>query len=114
MTNQKSKYKEKRQYDRTDFVQATYCKNLSNSKKSSIKECYINDISQGGLSINLKENEFENQDTIMVVYKIGANVRRDELAVVYKRRILNDWKCGCKFTDQDNLRDNLISKIIAQ
>jgi hypothetical protein len=104
------KNKEKRKYERIDFVQATYFK-LADGE-SGIDECFLNNISTGGLSFDTKDRQLNIGDDIIIMYKVGTQLRRDNLRIKHVDRVFNNWRCGGKFLEDDFERDDMIRKYI--
>jgi len=89
----------KRQYDRIDFVQASYYRIINDSQEQTAHECWFNNISVGGFSVDIPSNGIAEGDRLMVLYKI---------AVRFIRKALNNLRLGCEFVDDDIERTSLI------
>ncbi|HPI21722.1 MAG TPA: PilZ domain-containing protein [Spirochaetota bacterium] len=98
----------KRQYDRIDFVQASYYRIINDSQEQTAHECWFNNISVGGFSVDIPSNGIAEGDRLMVLYKIGVKMRKDRVVVRFIRKALNNLRLGCEFVDDDIERTSLI------
>jgi hypothetical protein len=103
--NKKEKKSEKRRFERFDFIQSTFYK-LPDTDK--VVECFLNNISIGGLSFDTKDNELSVNDTIILMYKIKTTMKKDTLIIRHIQRVFNNWRIGCEFKDEDPERNTLI------
>ncbi len=102
--------KNKRKEERIDFIQATYYKIMDG--ESGIDECFLNNISTGGLSFDTREKQVKIGDELIIMYKIGTHLRRDTLKIKHVYKIFNNWRCGGQFADADSEREQMIRKYI--
>lgn len=112
--NNDSNGADKREFERIDFVQSTYFKVLEDKTGSSVDECFINNISIGGISFDIKTDSLKKDDEVMVVYKIRKEVRRDRLVVRHIRKVFNNHRCGCQFIEQNKERNEIIKNYIKE
>ena len=103
---------EKRKHKRWDFVQATFYKISNPNSDNKIIECYLNNISLGGLCFDTQNEELKKGDTIKLMYKIGTVLRRDTLQVRYIQKVFNNWRIGCEFEEENLERDEMIIRYI--
>lgn len=76
-------------------------------------DCWINNISYGGISIDVDiQNPPSRGERLTVLYKLGVSVRRDVVEVLYTDQAINNWRCGCRFTETDENRSRLIRKFL--
>ncbi len=102
----KNSGKNKRKFERIDFIQATYFKIVDG--ESGIDECFLNNISTGGLSFDTKDKQVKIGDEIIVMYKIGNHLRRDSLLIKHVDKVFNNWRCGGEFSNEDFEREKMI------
>lgn len=110
--NKKYGFIEKRSFRRVDFIQPTFFKLINDNIKSSTEECYISNISYGGISFEIKTPALKRGNEVLLLYKVNNTVRRDKMVVCYVEKVFNNYRCGCKFIQFDKIRDSLISKAI--
>jgi c-di-GMP-binding flagellar brake protein YcgR len=103
-------FEERRNADRNDFIQATYYK-LIDSEDKSLKECYICDISKGGISFFTTSKDIEEGAKLCLIYNLKSTRRKDEAVVRYIKNSFGELKCGCEFSDTDEEREKLIKTI---
>jgi c-di-GMP-binding flagellar brake protein YcgR len=108
----KNKPDEKRRFERFDFIQATFYKFSGDEKESKIVECFLNNISVGGISFDTKDEQLKENDSIKLMYKIGTILRRDTLFVKHLVRVFNNWRVGCEFSDEEPDRDKMIIRYV--
>ena len=101
-----------RLHERVEFIQATYFKAQSGEPNSNVEECYLNNISIGGLSFDSKNESLKEGDKIFIMYTVGSEVRKDELVIKHAKRVFNNWRCGCEFSDSDIIRNDIIKEYI--
>lgn len=106
---------ERRKHERVDFFQATYCKMMGDSAAAVMHDCWIGNISVGGLSIDIKDTAIPctTPETMMVLYKIGTRIRNDLVSVRTLRRTLNSWRYGCAFLERDETRATNIENYVS-
>jgi hypothetical protein len=104
---QEDKQKERREFKRIDFIQSSYFKTTG---KSEINECWFNNISAGGISIDI-DFDLPAGNEILVIYKIGSKIMKDPVMIKHKSRILNNWRCGCSFLNKDEERMYIIDNL---
>ena len=105
---------EKRQFDRIDLIQSSYNFPVSGDEKPETRECWINNISVGGISIDIHPDELRSGNVIVLLYKLGTKIRRDRVTVLHCSRVINNRRCGCVFTEDDNKRsDDILAYIDA-
>jgi hypothetical protein len=99
---------ERRTYKRVDFIQSSYFQIDGDSK---IHDCWFNNISLCGLSIDVDDCGIKEGDEILVLYKIGTKIMKDRVRIIYITRMLDKLRCGCSFINKDDNRASLINKI---
>jgi hypothetical protein len=101
---------ERRVHRRMDLFLPTYCTLYNDTKKSSLYECWINNISVGGLALKIKDRDLRDFDCdrVNVIYRVGTHQRNDRLYVRQMDRVLMDWRFGCQFLDEDHNRRHVI------
>jgi len=105
--------KERRRFQRIDLFQASYCKLIDEVPESLMHDCWINNISLGGICFDLKEDDLEDEDKIVILFKIGAKFRKDKAVIKNARKVFNNWRYGCEFIEEiDDERDSVILKYI--
>jgi hypothetical protein len=102
---------DERKYPRYDFFQHAYYR-IVEENDTDAEECWVNNISLGGLCIEIGSNILSEGDTIKVVYKVITSFRKDELKVMYMKKVINNWRYGCLFIHDDEKRDRIIAKYI--
>ena len=105
---------QRRQFERIDFIQASYFTEADSGSGENAHDCWFNNISVGGMSFDIREESLREGDVIIVLYKLGTKIMRDRVLVQYARRVLNNWRCGCTFLDSDGKRDDFIIDYIEQ
>ena len=100
-----------RKHERTDFIQATYCKLTSNGNCQNLNECYISSISKGGMLIEIPDFGVNVDDKILIIYHLENHLRKDKLIVRHIKKFV-DLKCGCEFIEPDPNRDALIANVL--
>ena len=107
------KDKNKRNFDRVDMTQSTYFIPMGDFIKSDPLKCWINNVSLGGLSIdvNIKAN-LKIDDIIVVSYKLGDKERNDRVQIKRTLNVINNLRCGCEFSEEDKERSSLIDTYI--
>lgn len=106
---------EKRKFERVDFMQATYfmiAQGASGTGDAPALDCWFNNISIGGLSIDIHDDTLALGDEIVVLYKLGSKLRRDRVVVRFIQRILNNYRCGCLYIDEDQDRTAIIQEYV--
>jgi hypothetical protein len=107
------KDKNKRDFERVDMTQACYFVPLGDFIKSDPLTCWINNISMGGVSIDVdKKAPLKEGATITVSYRLGEAERTDRVTISHTGVVINNLRCGCVFKDEDKERDHLISSYI--
>lgn len=101
-----------RQSERIEFYQSSYYK-VEDGKELTY-ECWFNNISMGGLCLDTNNEGLKNDDIVRTLYKIGFKIRNDTCKICYKSKALNNWRYGCRFTDSDPQRDELIKQYIME
>jgi len=97
---------EKRRFDRIDLIQSSYYFPVSGDEKPETRECWINNVSVGGISIDIHPGDgLRDGNVIVLLYKLGAKIRRDNVKVLHCRKVINNRRCGCEFTEDDGKRD---------
>lgn len=110
--NKKRDIEDEREFERIDLIQSSYFSTL-NSDSSSTKECWVNNISLGGISIDVNPTRIlQKKDHITVMYRLGYFIRQDEVEVVHCSQVLGNWRCGCSFLVEDHERDEMIRDYI--
>lgn len=105
--------KNKRNFERVDMTQATYYVPLGDFVKSDPIPCWIDNISLGGISIDVnKKSPVKENDIITVGYTLGQKERKDRVKITHTVTVINNLRCGCLFVDQDKERSELISAYI--
>lgn len=99
---------ERRRFERIDFIQATFYKFSADEKENKVVECFLNNISMGGISFDTKDEQLKENDNIKLMYKVGTILRRDSLIVKHIARVFNNWRVGCEFCEEEPERDNMI------
>jgi hypothetical protein len=101
---------ENRIHGRVDLFLPTYCTLYNDTKKSSLYECWINNISVGGLALKIKDRDIKDFDCdrVNVIYRVGTHQRNDRLYIRHMDKVLMDWKFGCQFIDDDHKRGHVI------
>lgn len=100
---------DKRTFPRIDLFQSTYYLPGTNPEESEGRECWINNISLGGLSLDVDQNtRYRSGDTLIVLYRIGRHVRKDLVRIVHSHQAIKNWRCGCVFEDDSPERDRII------
>lgn len=109
---------DQRKNTRIDLYQATYYKMPHDSPNSVIHDCWLNNISSGGISFDTNNNEIAQGDQIMLLYRLETNIRKDLVTVRHVRQVFNNWRYGCKFNSEDENRaksiDSFIDKYLKQ
>ncbi len=100
-----------RKHPRYDFFQQAYYR-IVEENDTDAEECWVNNISLGGLCIEIGNNILTEGDIIKVVYKVITSFRKDELRVMYIKKVINNWRYGCLFIQADEKRDAIITKYI--
>lgn len=109
--NSKASHAEKRKFERVDFMQSSYMKAKA-STSSKPDSCWFNNISVGGINIDISDKKLQVGDEITVIYKIGIYSRTDSARVKRVQKAINNWRCGCEFTQADPKRDSIIKSYI--
>lgn len=99
---------DRRESKRIEFIQYTYFKSEGIFE---IRECWLNNISSGGISIYIN-CELAEGNEIVVLYNVGAKIRKDRVIVKHINKILNNWQCGCAFLESDDDRKLIIENIL--
>jgi hypothetical protein len=104
------KQKNNREHPRADFYQPSYFI-VENDESPAANECWFNNISVGGLAF---ESERDNLDqaTINILYKIGPQMRKDKLQVMFSRKLMTKWRYGCQFVQSDDQRNTIIAQYV--
>ncbi|HQF10257.1 MAG TPA: PilZ domain-containing protein [Spirochaetota bacterium] len=104
------KQKNNRAFPRADFYQPSYFI-VENDENPAANECWFNNISVGGLAF---ESERDNLDsaTINILYKIGPQMRKDKLQVMFSRKLMTKWRYGCQFVQNDDQRNSIIAQYV--
>jgi hypothetical protein len=111
--NGKKVAEEKRQWDRFDFFQATFCKFINDQQEEILTKCFLKNISHGGLSFYLKDEMLKVNSKVQVLYKIGTKTRYDFIFIKSGSKFLGDWRYGGQFAGLDKERDFLIQNKVA-
>lgn len=104
------KPKNNRTSQRADFYQPSYFI-VENDASPAANECWFNNISVGGLAF---ESERDNLDkaVINILYKIGPQMRKDKLQVMFSRKLMSKWRYGCQFMQPDEQRNTIIAQYV--
>mgnify|MGYP003802969519 CR=1 FL=1 len=97
---------ERRKHRRIEFVQATYCRMMGEQAVAMMHDCWISNISVGGMSVDIKSNVAPQgePDAMMVLYKIGTRIRNDLVSIRSARQVLGNLRYGCAFLEHDEKR----------
>ncbi|MDA3900148.1 MAG: PilZ domain-containing protein [Spirochaetes bacterium] len=107
------KDKNKRNFERFNMIQASYCVPMGDFIKSDPIPCWINNISMGGISIDVNmKSKLEINDIITISYTLGDNERSDRVQINHTFNVINNLRCGCVFTNEDKERNNLVGAYI--
>ncbi len=106
---------ERRDSPRVELFQQSYCNFLKGSNYSNVYNCWIKDISIGGLSFDVNYNGFTEFDAehVNVLLKIGTKIWKESLKITYRKKEHFNWRCGCEFVDQNLGKHEEIVKFIA-
>lgn len=101
---------ERRVHRRVDLFLPTYCTLYNDSKNSHMYECWINNISVGGIALKIKDRDLRDFDCdrVNIIYRVGTQQRNDRLYIRHMDKVLMDWKLGCQFLDEDHRRGHII------
>ncbi len=111
-TKRKDDPEEKRAHGRVDLFIPTYCTLYNGTKRTPLYECWINNISEGGMALKIKDRDLKDCDCdrLNVIYRIGSQQRNDRLYIRHMDKVLTDWKLGCQFIEEDHQRDRGITE----
>jgi len=105
--------KNKRKFDRVDVTNSSYFFMMGDFLKSDSMECWVDNISLGGISIDVNiKSKIQIDDVIFISYKLGDELRKDKVQVKHLFRVINNTRCGCVFLNDDKERSDLISSYI--
>ncbi len=103
---------ENRAYPRVDFFQPSFFM-VENDAVPSATDCWFNNISLGGLSIE-SDRERLDEAEISVLYRIGRQMRKDRLRVKFSKKLMTKWRYGCQFMLPDEQRSSLIEEYVTK
>jgi len=103
---------EKRAHGRVDLFIPTYCTLYNDARRTHLYECWINNISEGGMALKIKDRDLKDFDCdrLNVIYRIGTHQRNDRLYIRHMDKVLTDWKLGCQFIEDDHRRARVITE----
>ncbi|MFC1670178.1 PilZ domain-containing protein [Spirochaetota bacterium] len=106
---------EQRNYPRAELLQQTYCNFEFDSKASNAYNCWIKNISEGGIAFSVDYTGFSdfNADIATIMFKLGTKIYREKLLITSKKKEILNWRCGCQFADENNGRDEDITNYIS-
>jgi hypothetical protein len=104
------KSKNNRKYPRAAFYQPSYFI-VENDDSPAANECWFNNISLGGMAFESERNNLTDS-VINVLYKIGPQMRKDRLQVIFAHKLMTKWRYGCQFLSSDEQRNTIIAHYI--
>jgi len=106
------KDKERRLNRRAEFFQSSYFLPLNEDAVAKSIDCWFNNISQGGMAVETVYGDVKNGDELIVLFKIGTQIRKETLKVQNISKVPGKYRYGCAFTDPDEQRKNIIEGYI--
>lgn len=102
--------KNNRKHPRAAFYQPSYFI-VENDDSPAANECWFNNISLGGMAFESERNNLTDS-VINVLYKIGPQMRKDRLQVIFAHKLMTKWRYGCQFLSSDEQRSTIIAHYI--
>lgn len=101
---------EKRVDQRASFFQSSYFLPVNQGGAADTFECWFSNISEGGLAFETRAEKLHEGDEIKVLYKLGTQLRNDNLKIQFASRVLDKYRYGCAFMESDENRKLMINQ----
>ncbi|MFW6365568.1 MAG: PilZ domain-containing protein [Spirochaetota bacterium] len=103
----------RREDERTSLFQSSYYR--IDETEDDVRECWIMDISTGGIKIEVNRTEnIDESDELVVIFRIFEAIFREHVAVRHTEGALNRMRCGCQFLTKNDMRSRFIQDYISR